>query len=507
MPTLSTVNDELLSLGLEKQSSDDCFLKSKKAEEPTSNNNDGKIFNFISLNQQPARPQVGKEQSADLFDPIPCSSSSTTSSSESPSSVSVPGDKVDIYCKIAATETSPTHDNDPHLAIDSNGSNKQKQDAEEDEDEKVINCYNSVLDDEIRARLDKLNALSDLINSLELQFDQANCLFREILKCSTYRLSIIAKKLGSKSLNYGRNYHAARITVEQSQSDCQKACVQFEQANNDHQFAREAIREAESKLRQIASSTSATTTCKAATRILDSSPSSIVSHSSQISFEQIDLSRLKLGDDATKTKSSSDPEYSPTEYENDSDKTFKTQKAEEQRSDFALGVIDSPQANCFDINSSQSPSISSQECLSSLASNDTKLQDAAELSDTLNVAVKQLREAEQKRRQSEKMHLDQANKLMIAQENLQRLEREHGNSIRRSQLYFDEANRFKARLNSIKSDIRRISDDILAAKQAYARTLSELEQFSEDLHVLSANANKEKNGTITSTASTTDQKS
>lgn len=119
---------------------------------------------------------------------------------------------------------------------------------------------------------------------------------------------------------------------------------------------------------------------------------------------------------------------------------------------------------------------------------DERLRDAARLSEMLNTATIRLREAEQKRAQSERLHLDKANKLMIAQENLQRLEREHGNSIKRSQLYFDESNRFKAQLNSVKSDISRISDEIAQAKKAYSRTLGELEKFSEELHFSSAQA-------------------
>lgn len=299
---------------------------------------------------------------------------------------------------------------------------------------------NQVLDDEIKSRLDKLNALSDLINSLELQFDEANTLFRNTLKCSTERLSSIARALGTKSIKHGRVYNAAKISVEQSQSDCQRACVLFEQANKDHQFAKLAIKEAESKLKKVAGEKS----------------------NSSVNTDSIDFSRLNLNDTHVNSDTSID------------------------KQDTQVSVIEpicQPDNLPGPVDSQSEKPNSCHPLADIVPPPNGMINSVALLSEELNQAIMKLVEAERKLGQSERQHLDQANKLIVAQENLIKLEREYGPSIRRSQLYFDEAKRFNAKLNSVKGDICRISEDILGAKQAYARTLGELEQFSDDLHL------------------------
>lgn len=325
-------------------------------------------------------------------------------------------------------------------------------------DKNVEICYNQILDDEIRSRLDKLNALSDLINSLERQFDEANIVFRDTLKCSTDRLSSIAKTLGTKSIRHGRIYHAAKLSVEQSQSDCQKACVQFEQANKDHQFAKKAIKDAELKLTEIAGD-----------RENVAGPTSDISDS-------IDMEQLNLDDPETKSNYCNlkacdnngeklDSETNENET-NTSGHEVSSSTLEANKQTSAGHEIENSN---FAFNTNVSPTT-------------TLIKNSAKLSEELNQAIMKLIEAERQRGLSERLHSDRANKLMIAQENLIKLQREHGPSIRRSQLYFDEAKRFNAKLSSVKGGICKISEDILAAKQAYAQTLSELEQFSDNLH-------------------------
>lgn len=282
-------------------------------------------------------------------------------------------------------------------------------------------CYNPELDHEIRSRLDKLNGLSDLINSLERQFDEANHLFRETLKQSTERLSSLAKILGKKSIKYGRIYNATRLSLEKSQNECQSACVEFEQATKDHQNARSAIKDAESKLKQI---------CSCNEEVRDD-----VDHHKSHSIEYLDFEKLQLI---------------------------------ERRERVAEDKVE-------DLNTTL------EEKLCPF-SDDSILDDAARLNQQLNEAIIKLSEAERKRSDSQKYHLDKANKLMINQNQLIELERNHGQSIKRSKLYFDEAQKFNEQLNSIKSDITHIRDNILTAKQTYASTLKQLEQFSEELH-------------------------
>lgn len=318
-------------------------------------------------------------------------------------------------------------------------------DSERDSD-----CYNQVLDEEIRNRLDKLNALSDLINSLELQFDQANILFRETLKCSTERLSTIAKNLGPKSIKRGRVYHEAKISVEQTQTECQRACVEFEQANNDHQYAKQAIREAESKLFEITCSNSQKTSNH-------KSPTNSNEHAEPIESNLANKSDLYFLDDY-KTASDNNATNSKVTYEME-DSTINSEKLPMDRQQFAQNK----------------PDIIDEDAI--------RIFNSAKLSEDLNKAIVRLVEAEEKRLKCEKLHLDQANKLMVAQENLTKLEREHGTTIKKAQIYFDEAKQFNAKLNSVKSDIAKVSESIVAAKRAYARTLGELEQFSEELHI------------------------
>lgn len=365
-------------------------------------------------------------------------------------------------------------------------------------------CNNQILNDEIRNRLDKLNALSDLINSLERQFDEANLVFRETLKCSTDRLGTIARILGSKSIKYGRNYHAARLTVEQNQSECQRACVQFEQANNDHQSAKLAIKEAEMKLRKIAEhrdldgdkeKKSPTTTINESVpsplfievstkNTRTSQQGELVAESNGISTI-LDVNKLRLtqieGIDYDAGSSDGTVQQRPVvtshkQHENSICDTNIQSYEEANNLHCKLEKLSTEQSKCNLVMKYPQDNLPT-------STDSNLLDDSAQLSEELNFAISQLVEAERKRGISQRLHLDQTNRLMVAQENLMRLEREHGQSIKRSQLYFEEARRFDARLNSVKGEISRISDEIVAAKQAYAETLSDLEKFSEEIHL------------------------
>lgn len=444
------------------------------------------------MNGQDASNTLPRPTSPVAPPPSPASSSKpsgSTSSSQSDTDDMKKGRKNslnennNIIGLTAGTDETSSNASQTSTELTSSDYSPSKGDRSKAEEKPAI-CYNPILDDEIRNRLDKLNALSDLINSLENQFDQTNMLFNEILKCSTDRLSTIAKTLGSKSIRYGRTYHQAKISVEQTQLDCQRACVQFEQANNDHQFAKEAIREAELRLKQM----NIDTRVKSMMRFSSGARNS--------SFEFNDLGKLSLDDDEDDNYDDdyhNDLKQESSEYSKVSCDNQETDKSFNPAAGVSVDSIDASHgddATCLSTTSRSSGEHVAQEeqdihCHVIGNHDATKIMNAAKLSEDLNQAIHRLFEAEQKRRQSEKMHLDQANKLMIAQENLLKLEREHGTSIKRSQIYFDEAKRFNVRLNSVKADIARISTEIIAAKQAYAKALNELEQFSEDLHLSS----------------------
>lgn len=374
---------------------------------------------------------------------------------------------------------------------------------------------------EIKSKLDRLNTLSDSINSLERQFDEANSIFRETLKCSTDRLSAVARTLGSKSIRYGRIYHAARLTVEQNQSECQRACVQFEQANKDHQLAKKAIQEAEQRLE--------------GTNIEGHGENDNSYSNHKQSGSRLDLEKLSLSDetengedshrhnlcdeDVASTSYSASPSItnlsgsalSPSfclSFPSASSRSLETEAPDiippdhRKRSNSTQDEASRNLANAqtivtrlADIGSLSQNELKEDKSLDACdihhATTTQVSLNAAELSEQLNRAIARLNEAEKRRKQSEKQHFDCANRLMVSKANLVRLEREHSQSIRRSQLYFDEARQFNAKLDSVKSSICRISKEILIAKKAYAQTLSELEKFSEDLHENSAESTNE----------------
>ena len=53
------------------------------------------------------------------------------------------------------------------------------------------------LDPRVQEELEKLNQHTDQINKLELQLEDANCLFRTLLTDSTHQLKALASKIGT----------------------------------------------------------------------------------------------------------------------------------------------------------------------------------------------------------------------------------------------------------------------------------------------------------------------
>ena len=62
-----------------------------------------------------------------------------------------------------------------------------KNDEEENDEE---------LDPRVQDELEKLNKHTDEINKLELQLEDANCLFRTLLTDSTHQLKALSQKIG-----------------------------------------------------------------------------------------------------------------------------------------------------------------------------------------------------------------------------------------------------------------------------------------------------------------------
>jgi hypothetical protein len=53
------------------------------------------------------------------------------------------------------------------------------------------------LDPRVQEELEKLNTCTEEINQLEIDLEDANCLFQTLLSDSTHQLNTLAKKLGS----------------------------------------------------------------------------------------------------------------------------------------------------------------------------------------------------------------------------------------------------------------------------------------------------------------------
>lgn len=289
----------------------------------------------------------------------------------------------------------------------------------------------AILNEQIRNKLEKLNALSDRINDLERQSDHTNKLFRETLKYSSDRLREQALSLGIKSIKRSRVYQAAKLSVEQTQNNCQEACLRYERANRDHQDARDAIKIAEDKLKKIKASSS---------RKPDKE--------SQLTVENFnDLGKIETHN-SLETVAGQLNSLSLENHNGDEDKTHDT--------------IDEKNAHHY------------------LASG-TSAQDTAKVSEELNFALAKLAEANELRASCQKEHMSKTNELMIAQENLIRLEREFSVSIKKTRPYFEEAKKFNAKLDSLKLENKRLIEDVNKTKQDYSRALRDLELFSDDL--------------------------
>ncbi|CAG0891121.1 unnamed protein product [Darwinula stevensoni] len=102
------------------------------------------------------------------------------------------------------------------------------------------------LDPGVRIELENLNSCTDEINRLEMELDDANAAFRQILSESTQHLRYLSSKLGS-CIEKARPYYKAKDVAKKAQMECQKAAIQFQRANGIHQAAKETISLAEER--------------------------------------------------------------------------------------------------------------------------------------------------------------------------------------------------------------------------------------------------------------------
>jgi len=102
------------------------------------------------------------------------------------------------------------------------------------------------LDPRVQEELEKLNNCTDEINRLEIQLDDANTVFRQLLSDSTHHLKSLSKKLGN-CIEKARPYYESLDQMTRAQAECQKAAVQFQRAAGVHAAAKETISLAEER--------------------------------------------------------------------------------------------------------------------------------------------------------------------------------------------------------------------------------------------------------------------
>ena len=118
------------------------------------------------------------------------------------------------------------------------------------------------LDPRVQDELEKLNNCTDEINRyivyhkkyklhiqisrLEIQLDDANTVFRQLLSDSTHHLKSLSKRLGN-CIEKARPYYESVDQMTRAQAECQKAAVQFQRAAGVHAAAKETISLAEER--------------------------------------------------------------------------------------------------------------------------------------------------------------------------------------------------------------------------------------------------------------------
>ena len=102
------------------------------------------------------------------------------------------------------------------------------------------------LDPRVQEELEKLNNCTDEINRLEIQLDDANTVFRQLLSDSTHHLKSLSKRLGN-CIERARPYYESVHQMTRAQAECQKAAVQFQRAAGVHAAAKETISLAEER--------------------------------------------------------------------------------------------------------------------------------------------------------------------------------------------------------------------------------------------------------------------
>lgn len=100
----------------------------------------------------------------------------------------------------------------------------------------------------------------------------------------------------------------------------------------------------------------------------------------------------------------------------------------------------------------------------------------------LNAANLKFMEAKTKRKYYEDEHYSVMAEFRDLENKISIEFRKNKNSIKKAELYFDQANIFESKLKSIKEDIHKLEHELQESKNSYSQALRNLENISEEIH-------------------------
>ncbi|XP_057335800.1 SH3 domain-binding protein 5 homolog [Microplitis mediator] len=103
------------------------------------------------------------------------------------------------------------------------------------------------LDPRIQIELENLNSATDDINKLEIELDEANSTFKQLLSDSTKQLQELVNKIGHSCIEKSRCYYEAIEVSRQAQIQCQHQAHLYQRASEIHAAAKETVALAEAR--------------------------------------------------------------------------------------------------------------------------------------------------------------------------------------------------------------------------------------------------------------------
>ncbi|XP_011500826.1 PREDICTED: SH3 domain-binding protein 5 homolog isoform X2 [Ceratosolen solmsi marchali] len=111
----------------------------------------------------------------------------------------------------------------------------------------IVDDADGPLDPRIQIELENLNNATDDINKLEIELDEANTTYGQLLSESTSRLKELMNKLGSACIDKARCYFEACEVAHQARLKCQQQAQLYQRANVVHAAAKETVALAEAR--------------------------------------------------------------------------------------------------------------------------------------------------------------------------------------------------------------------------------------------------------------------